>query len=270
MDSAKKEGQKERQDERHQEKKSNLFDYSVDYSDVPMQRRRGILHPAPQKSGRDSRKQDIVFFAVIGILLVAFGSFFTVGYYKSHQRPLTIEELHDLNFKGKLKKEQGYVYKGVYSFVRVDGFWYTALQSQSGRTSYSFAFRYSPNELDGIPVRGILDNDLFNNASEYYITFNPTAQNLSYTVLAVNDYNQHMLNVFGKTPIPACDRNETAACWSRPIITCEEKKSVVVYVRDSDAAGVDFSGNCITISGRGFDQVRGVDRVLYKFYNIMD
>ena len=79
-----------------------------------------------------------------------------------------------------------------------------------------------------------------------------------------------MLNAFSKVPVAACDRNETIACETRPIVTCGSTTGVVVYIRDADTSGVQFSGNCITISGRGFDQVKGVDRVLYKFYNIME
>ena len=226
--------------------------------------------PSPeQHTPEDSRRSTTILLIAIAVIVMFTASFFAFGYFRSHQRPLTIEELHNLDFQGKLEKSEGYIYHGVYSFVKVDGFWYTALQSQSGLSQYSFAFRYSPEELERLPVSGALDTASFNNASEYYITFNPVAENLSYTVLAVNDYNQHMLNAFSKVPVAACDRNETIACETRPIVTCGSTTGVVVYIRDADTSGVQFGGNCITISGRGFDQVKGVDRVLYKFYNIM-
>lgn len=243
-----------------------IMDYSDPHPSHLAARRKLREGGAPS----DGKRSDIIFFSVLGIIVLAFALMLGVGYYQSHKRPLTIEELHELNFRGKLSKDKGYVYREAYSFVRQDGFWYTALQSQTGRTLYNFAFRYSPTELEKIPVRGNLNSNFFNNATEYFITFNPTAQNLSYTVLAVNDFNQHMLNVFKKTPIAACDRNETTACVERPIITCDYTENVVVYIKDSDKAGIEFHGNCITIFGQGFDQVKGVDRALYKFYNIMD
>ena len=243
----------------------NLF---TDYSDSPLALRRKIRDAKPIKP-EEGKRSDILFFAALGILLLTFASFFAVGYYKSHKRPLTIEELHDLNFEGKLDSDEGYVHDGIYSFIKLDGFWYTALQSQSAKTLYNFAFRYSPRDLASLPVTGTLDTSLFNSAAEYYITFNPTAQNLSHTVLAVNDFNQHMINAFKKFPIAACDRNETVACADRPIITCENTEKVVVYIKNEEIPSVEFEDNCIIISGQGFDQVKGVDRVLYKFYNIM-
>ncbi len=241
-----------------------IIDYS-DYADP--KKRRKMLKKADESS---SKRSDILFYLGIAILLIVFGSLFAIGYYKSHKRILTIEELHDKNFAGKLSKDMGYIYKGAYSFVKQDGFWYTALLSQSGKSQYNFAFRYSPRELEDVPLRGALNDALFNSAAEYYLTFNPIAQNLSYTVLAANDLNQHMLNVFKKAPIASCDRNETLACQSRPIITCENTEDVVIYLKDSPSPSVSLSGNCIIITGEGFDQVKAVDRLLYHFYTIME
>jgi hypothetical protein len=268
-------GQKE---ERHDAKKHESHHSThtshnliMDYDDVhPAMKRKMEREAGKARAEGDSQNSDLIFYATLGVLILIFAGFFAVGYYKSHKREYTIEELHERNFKGKLDPKDGYVYKGVYSFVLKDGFWYTALQSQTGRSLYSFAFRYSPRDLEGLPVSGSLNSALFNNATEYYLTFNPTAENLSHTVLAVNDYNQHMLNVFSKTPIPACDRNETAVCSMRPIMRCDSTDDVVVYIKDDANPGVEFRENCIVILGRGFDQVKGVDRVLYKFYKIME
>ncbi len=38
--------------------------------------------------------------------------------YITPKPPETIDELHELNLKGKLKPEQGYLYRDVYSFVK--------------------------------------------------------------------------------------------------------------------------------------------------------
>jgi hypothetical protein len=243
-------------------KEENLI---FDYSD------KTPVKPSPQRTGTRATDKMLIG-GVLGIVLL-FAAVLGYIYWKSHQRPLTIEELHQRNLKGELDPELGYVYKDVYSFIKRDDFWYTALTSQSGRTLYNFAFRYPPHELEDVPVTGKLDEELFNNAREYYITFTPTEDNLSYTVLAVNDYNQHMLNAFQKTPIPACDRNETAPCWSRPIVTCDNvnrSRDVVVYIQNSPQVAVVFEGNCIMLKGEGFGQVKAVDRLLYHFYNIME
>ncbi|MEK6869440.1 MAG: hypothetical protein AABX74_04375, partial [Nanoarchaeota archaeon] len=67
----------------------------------------------------------------------------------------------------------------------------------------------------------------------------------------------------------ACDKNETNACANRPIITCDNTDKLVLYVKEANNSGVYFDDNCIVIEGNGFDLVKGVDRVLYDFYEII-
>ena len=183
--------------------------------------------------------------------------------------PQTIDDLHALNLKGKLKDDQGYLYKGVYSFVKFDDLWYTQMVSPKGTRFYNIQFRYGPKDVEQIRIKGALSTDLFNNATDYYVTFNPTDGNFSSIALAVSDFNQQMTKVFFKQPIAACDRNETTACIGRPIITCDNTDKMVLYVKDSNNSGVYYNNNCITIEGNGFELVKGVDRVLYDFYEII-
>ena len=97
----------------------------------------------PKKS---SDKALIISIFVIVLLFVSVIAFSILN----KQQPKTLEDLHVLNLKGKLKPEQGYVYKGVYSFVTLDNLWYTQLTSPKGAKIYSLALRYSPNELKDI------------------------------------------------------------------------------------------------------------------------
>jgi hypothetical protein len=208
---------------------------------------------------------------IIGAILVivVFISIFSLKYF-TKERPETIDELHKLNLEGKLKPEQGYLYNGAYSFVKYNDFWYTQLVSSSGKTKFNFNFRYSPKELEDIKIGGWLDVDKFNNATWYYATFNPLGDELAYVRLARLDYDMMMVRVFQKTPVSACDRNETTACSGIPIITCENTDDIVVYYKESEELGVEYKGNCIIISGKGLDLVKGVDRVLYNLYGIME
>ncbi len=253
----------------NKERESKLKDegLTVDYSDRPSAKPRSSgSTPAAGK-----RSTDAMLIGGIVFLVVLFASVMGYIYWKNSQRPLTIEEMHVLNLKGKLDPELGFVYNKVYSFIKYQDQWYTSLASRSGKTHYNFAFRYSPRDVEDVLLTGSLNQALFNNATEYYITFNPTAGNLSYTVLAVNDFNQHMINTFQKLPIAACDRNETDACATRPIITCENAAptDIVVYIQESSNAAVQLNKNCITLKGNNLDQVKAVDRVLYQFYTIM-
>ena len=226
-----------------------------------------------KKEIKSKGSDKILIIGVIVLVLLFIIVFFITRLAK--EQPKTIEDLHMLNIQGKLKPEQGYLYKDAYSFINLDGFWYTQLTSPSGRRLYDMNFRYSPHYLEDIRIFGYLDAELFNNATDYYVTFNPMGDydpdgdSFSYVVLAVNDFNQHMAKVFGKTPIAACDRNETEACENIPIINCDNTDKIVLYVKEANQSLVKYDNNCIIVEGNGFDLVKGVDRVLYNFYEIM-
>jgi hypothetical protein len=209
----------------------------------------------------------ILIIGIVFLILLFFAIFFISRLTK--EQPKTIEDLHKLNIQGKLKPEQGYLYKNAYSFVNLGGFWYTQLTSTSGRRLYNMALRYGPRDLENIKIYGFLNTTLFNNATSYYVTFNPTGNDFSHVALAISDFNQHMVKVFGKKPVAACDKNETAACEDRPIITCDNTDKVVLYVKEANESLVRYDGNCIIVEGNGFDLVKGVDRILLNFYNIM-
>jgi len=226
---------------------------------------------------KDANKQDVpeeepksekTLIISIVVILLLLGAVLAYTIFNKPQ-PKTLEDLHVLNLKGKLKPEQGYVYKGIYSFVKLNDLWYTQLSSPKGTKTYSMALRYSPNELKSIAIEGRLNSEFFNNNTEFYVTFNPTGKELSYVALAIADFDTHMTKVFEKKPIAACDRNETNACNSRPIVTCEDHDNLVLYIKESDKLRAYYKSNCIVIEGNGFDLVRGVDRVLYNLYNIM-
>ncbi|MEK6948681.1 MAG: hypothetical protein AABX34_00560 [Nanoarchaeota archaeon] len=214
-------------------------------------------------------KSDRTLLVAIILLLIGVAAVFGAKYFFKAE-PLTIDDLHALNFKGKLKEEQGYLYKEIYSFVKFDDLWYTQLKSPKGTRLYNIQFRYGPKEVEEVKVEGILDTGLFDNAQDYYVTFNPTGNDFSSVALAVGDFNQQMTNIFFKQPIAACDRNETRACIDRQVITCKDTDKLVLYVKESNTSRVLYDDNCITIEGSGFDLVKGIDRVLYEFYGIME
>src|SRR3989338_2446229 len=68
-------------------------------------------------------KSDKILIVGIVLILIAFAAVFGWRYFAAEE-PQTIDDLHKLNFKEKLKEEQGYLYKGAYSFVKFDGSWY--------------------------------------------------------------------------------------------------------------------------------------------------
>ena len=114
------------------------------------------------------------------------------------------------------------------------------------------------------------ERNFFNNQSEFFVTFNPTGKDLSYVALAVADFDTHLSKVFEKKPIAACDRNETEPCKTRPIVTCDDKDKLVLYIKESERFRAYYNDNCIVVEGKGLDLVKGVDRILYNLYNIME
>lgn len=217
-------------------------------------------------------KSDKILIVGVIIIVLMFAAIFGLRYFKQ-ERPKTIDELHELNLEGKLKDEQGYLYKNAYSFVKVNDVWYMQLMSPSGKTFYNFNFRYSPRDLEDIKIKGWLDVDKFNDATRYYATFNPLGNDFTHVRLARLDYDMMMTGVFQKTPISACDRNATnvtTACIGIPVITCENTDDIVVYYKEADKLSVEYRDNCIIIGGSGFDLIKGVDRVLYNLYGIME
>lgn len=226
-----------------------------------------INKPEPEEGQKNSSEKPLI----IGISIIVLLFIGIIAYSISHkEQPRTLEELHVLNLQGKLKPEQGYVYKGVYSFVKFDDVWHTNLKSPKSTRIYNMALRYSPAEVEEIVIEGELDKQFFDNQTEFFVTFNPAGNDFSMVALAVADFDAHMLKVFEKKPIAACDRNETEACRERPIVTCSDTGKLVLYVREADRFRVYYSNNCIVVEGSGFELVKGVDRILYNLYGIME
>ena len=207
---------------------------------------------------------------VIGIILLVLFFALVFGYaYFNKKSPQTLDELHALNLKGKLNADQGFMYQGVYSFVKFDNLWYTQFKSPKGSRLYNVQFRFSPKEVEDIAIHGKLNSSIFDNATSYYATFDPKGNDFSHVALAVGDFNQHMTNIFFKQPIAACDKNGTFDCKNRPIITCDNTQELVLYVKESNKSDVYYDNNCIVVEGKGFDLVKEIDRVLYDFYEII-
>jgi|TARA_Y100000310_G_scaffold207348_1_gene207853 hypothetical protein len=217
----------------------------------------------------DKLKSDKTLIVITIILVLIFAAILG-SRYLNQELPETIDELHELNLKGKLKPEQGYLYKGAYSFIKFEDLWYTQLMSPKGTRFYNIQFRYGPRELEDIKIGGTLNANFLNDAKEYYVTFNPAGNDFSNVALAVADFNQHMTNIFFKQPIAACDKNETLACRNRPIITCDNTNDLVLYVKEANFSKVYFDDNCIMVEGSGLDLVKGIDRILLSFYDIME
>lgn len=224
-------------------------------------------HATEQEQNETQKSKISDWILLFGVIIIVLGFIgFMVYVNISKEPPRTIEDLHKLNIEGKLEGYEGFLYKDLYSFINIDGFWYTQLESPSGQRIYDMNFRFNPEEVENIIIRGELDTELFNSAEDYYVTFNPTGTDFSNIALAAGDFNQHMIKVFSKVPIAACDRNETDVCIDRPIIDCNNTEKVVLYIKENNSTKVSFDDNCIIVEGTGLELVKGINRVLYFFY----
>jgi hypothetical protein len=156
-----------------------------------------------------------------------------------------------------------------YSFVYANGLWYTQVQTISGTSLFEIPLHYGPRDLEDIPIEGNLNLDTFNSEKGIYITFDPLGQNLQYVALAVSEFDQSIIQAFNKIPIAACDKNETAACIDRPIVTCENTDKPVLYLQQKPETKVIFKDNCMIVQGIGPDIVKATNRLLMDLYGIM-
>jgi hypothetical protein len=212
---------------------------------------------------KDSKKILILVGVVIGFFLLAFFAKFVYNLYSDNA--VTIDELHKKNLEGKTS-DTNYLYNG-FSFVYVDNLWYTQVKRDDG-TLLDVPLHFGPKELENILVTGKI-NDSFKQAS-IYVTFDPTGHELKFVALSSAELSLSLAKGMGILPIAACDKNETAACINRPIVTCKDSDKSVIYLKQSNSTGiVRFKGNCVELEGDGWELVKATDRFLLKWYRVM-
>lgn len=219
------------------------------------------IEEEPEKNISDT----ILIVSVIVLIVILITIFSLKFFIKTEQQ--TINDMIKLCLKGKLKEDVCYLYKDAYTFVKIEGLWYTQVQNQNLKVGIPLHF--NPSHIENTPIIGNINLTLFNEMPYFYITFNPKGNNFSSIALAVGEFDRNMLAAFGKTPIASCIINETDACANRPIINCTNTDEPVVYIKESNETSVILDDNCITIQGQGMDLVKATDRLLLRLYGIM-
>lgn len=222
-----------------------------------------------EETEKEKKISDWVLIISITAIIIILAVIISFKFFpKEKNQPKTIDELHSLNLRGKLKPDQGYIYQG-YSFVFANGLWYTQVQNIAGTSLFNIPLHYGPEAVKDIPMEGYFNSTIFNSNKGIYITFDPLGQNLNYVALAVGEFDQNIIKAFNKVPIAACDKNETVACQDRPIITCDNTDKPVLYLKQEPETKVIYDNNCMIVQGIGPEIVRAVDRLLLKLYGIM-
>lgn len=203
----------------------------------------------------------IILAGVFGLLLGGFklyGNLTTAGI-------VTLEDLHQNNLNGELDKEIGYVYNG-YSFVKIDGLWWT--ETKVGERLVKIPLHFGPKELEEISTKGSLTEDFYY-GEEIYVAINPTINYDKYYTLALMELNNNVLQGINRQVVSACTEHDPI-CEEREILNCKNTKGkpVIELVIDENP-GIKLSGTCIKITGKDFDLVKSVNRLLYQWYGIM-
>ncbi|MCK5630106.1 MAG: hypothetical protein KAI26_05790 [Nanoarchaeota archaeon] len=133
---------------------------------------------------------------------------------------------------------------------------------------YILNFRHWPGELEDIKIIGKL-NSVFSDADDVYLTFDADGENFDYLALAATEISLNINQVLGKNIFAACIANNTPDCYMRPIVTCEDRETAVIFLRVAENPQVILSGNCMTLEGTDEELVMAAERVLYAWYGIM-
>lgn len=164
--------------------------------------------------------------------------------------------------------ENRVTYNG-FEFTDVDGLWRTGWQREG--QSYELDFRFNPGQVEGVPVTG--KTDIRFQFENVYLTVDPSEERTpetAYLNLAAVELSRKLVEPFERNVTAACTRNETEACESRPIVTCENTNSSVIYLRQASESKIVLNGNCAVIQGKGEGIVMAADKALFQWLKIMD
>ena len=228
--------------------------------------------PIPEEKQSKYLIIGIILIILITAAIIAIPKFYT-------PKEKTIDDLLDENYKND-PTPTSYVYGG-FSFVKQDGTWYTHVQNSLDNQIYTIPLHFGPKEVENISIHGdintFLDKLETNNiTSEFqyntYLTFDPIGSDLAFIALATGELSINFGKLFNIAVIAACTNDEDPACLrnNTKIITCENTTDPVIYLKEASPMNITINNNCITIQGREYEIVKGVDRLLYKMYGIMD
>ena len=249
MDSV--EEKKEADNKEETDKKEDLSTSSgeiVPEDDSPVEDTDSLLDETVKKTG--TRNAIIAALIVIAMFMLVINMHKITTFFAKEEIPLPDD----------------YYYKGKFHFVKDGGLWKTEITF--GNKFINIPLHYSPRDLENVSLEGEVDSR-FINSSKLYITFDPR-DNIGYVALATSELSLNLVQGMNIGVIAACAANSTEACYSRPIVTCNSTDNGVIYIKEAKEPKIIMDGNCITLQGKGTHLVRAVDRLLLKWYRIMD
>ncbi len=217
------------------------------------------------ESKNDGKALVIMLAVIIGVFALTFAGF---QFYDNVTAAavIDVDALHQDNLNGDLNEEEGYMYNG-YSFVYVDGLWWTETNPKGALIKIPLHF--GAKQVENITIDGKLDTKEFNTGDNVYIAVDPNIANKYYT-LSLSELTFNIIKGVDRQIVTSCTEN-ASICENRTIVNCESTQGLpVIQLVVANQTKVEFKGTCIKISGNGYDLVRATDRVLLKWYGIME
>jgi hypothetical protein len=201
--------------------------------------------------------------AGIGIAIIVFGVAWFMYQESKEKKEYTLDELLQLAAEGKLDEKIGFAHNG-FPFVFIDGLWITNVKI--GDDIVQPRLHFSPRQLDNVTLAGNLDERFYKR--QMYLTLDPLSQQQQYLGVAGAELGANLYKGLNITVYVACQQNDSS-CGERPIVNCDSTNEPVLQLEIKEKPRIIFAGNCIKIQGNEWDIVRAVDRLLYKWYRIM-
>jgi hypothetical protein len=206
----------------------------------------------------------IIIIAIVALFAITMGGF---SYYNqlTSAAVVTVDDLHQQNLEEELGDNKGYLYNG-YSFINADGLWWTEVESNN--RLIKTALHFGPKDVEHIIVSGNLEPE-FNQGETVYITIDPNVVDKYYS-LSVSELSFNVAQGIGRIPEGSCTK-EGYGCENRTIISCEDPqgKPVIEFALEEEAK-VTLHDSCIKVQGSGYEIVKSVDRLLYRWYKVMN
>lgn len=176
-----------------------------------------------------------------------------------------VDQMHKDNLDGKLGDEEGYVYNG-FSIIKADDLWWTEVNRLG--TLVKIPLHFGPREVEDIEIVGELSED-FNKGNDVYISIDPAVVSGHY-VVAMREIGANIGKGINRNSVGACTV-EQEGCEDRKILNCENAEGLpVIELEISEEPGIELSGTCIKVKGTEYGIIKAANRLLYKWYGVME
>jgi hypothetical protein len=218
----------------------------------------------PKEEPEAASKANLYFLIGVGVIIILFAAVFALKFFARNEI-VTIDDMIAKTLAGDENPETNYMYNG-YVFVKVGPLWYT--KWRYGIYEANIPLHYGPLELEDIYAEGQLDERF--DSGHYYITYDPNTTDAAYVAIAISEIGRNLIEGLGAGISYACSHDDTAcANANRPVITCENTNSSVIYAKESEEPKIVRQGNCLVLQGRGEDLLKVTDRAILQMYGIM-